>query len=98
MKDGDSWQPPADEQGDIARALFYMAVRYDGDDEHTTDLELGTLPSKTSAGHLPTLLRWNALDPPDDRERQRNDRIQRVQGNRNPFVDLPELAAEVFGD
>ena len=75
-----------------------MAVRYDGDEEHTTDLELGALPSETSAGHLPTLLRWNVLYPPGDKERGRNDRIEQIQGNRNPFVDLPGLAARVFSD
>jgi len=35
---------------------------------------------------------WNRLDPPDTLERQRNDRIQRIQGNRNRFIDNPRAA------
>jgi deoxyribonuclease-1 len=37
------------------------------------------------------LLRWHSADPPDDHERWRNARIEQLQGNRNPFIDRPEL-------
>jgi len=75
-----------------------MAIRYDGEDPDTTNLSLAPLPYPNSAGHLPTLLRWHQLDPPDEEEVLRNSRVQELQGNRNPFVDLPNLASRVFSE
>ena len=42
------------------------------------------------------MLKWNELDPVDDTERLRNDTIEQIQGNRNPFVDHPEYRARCF--
>ncbi len=98
-KDSDSWEPRDDEKGDIARACFYMDVRYDGSDPATRDLELSDSPSASAArfGHLLELLRWHRADPPDARERARNDAIHaRWQHNRNPFIDRPEFAGQLF--
>jgi deoxyribonuclease-1 len=39
-----------------------------------------------------TLERWNREDPVSDEERRRNDLIERLQGNRNPFIDDPARA------
>jgi deoxyribonuclease-1 len=36
------------------------------------------------------LLDWHRSDPPDGHERWRNDRIEVLQGNRNPYIDRPE--------
>ena len=84
-----------DHRGDVARICFYMYVRYDGltitDD--TTILESGT---DNTMGVLSTLLKWNEADPVDSFETQRNNRICRYQGNRNPFIDYPELANRIF--
>jgi endonuclease I len=88
-----TWEPPDDVKGDIARMLFYMAVRYEGPDY---DLELvdSIVPRQNKSpilGKLSTLLEWHGLDPVDEMERERNDRIYRdYQGNRNPFIDHPE--------
>ncbi|MGE8080449.1 endonuclease [Peribacillus loiseleuriae] len=97
--DSDSWEPPNNVKGDIARMLFYMAVRYEGNGE--LDLELSdtvnTYP-KPLHGKLSTLLEWNELDPVDDFEKHRNDVIfEKWQHNRNPFVDHPEWATEIWG-
>ena len=43
------------------------------------------------------LLRWSANDPVSDKERMRNDGIQKEQQNRNPFIDLPDLAEHIWG-
>jgi endonuclease I len=97
---GGLWTPRPSEKGDIARALFYMAVRYDGRDSGTSDLELGDAPNSATStfGHLETLLRWHQEDPVSEEERRRNHLIwSAYQGNRNPFVDHPEMAAAVFG-
>jgi endonuclease I len=98
-RDSDSWQPAPNERGDIARAMFYMDVRYNGSENNTTDLELVSLPPTGSQmGNLNTLLLWHAEDPPDDAERARNDLIHsRYQGNRNPFIDHPEFAESIWG-
>ncbi len=98
-RDSDSWQPAASERGDIARAMFYMDVRYNGSDPETTDMELVSFPpSGAQMGNLNTLLLWHAQDPPDEAERARNDLIfSRYQGNRNPFIDEPEFATAIWG-
>ena len=90
--DSDSWEPRTAEKGDIARMLFYMAVRYEGD-SGVANLEMqDTTPtSGPFYGKLSTLLRWHVQDPPDSWERRRNNRIQERQGNRNPFIDHPEF-------
>ena len=48
-------------------------------------------------GILDALLRWNRDDPPDDRERGRNDVVYAEQGNRNPFIDNPRFACLAWG-
>ena len=82
-------------RGDVARALFYMAVRYNG-----LNLVNGN-PSDTSGnkimGDLASLLVWNHSDPRDDFEMNRNNYIYTWQMNRNPFVDHPSLADYIFG-
>ena len=45
---------------------------------------------------LEVLNRWNEVDPPSDVEKLRNNTVQKVQGNRNPFVDYPELVARII--
>jgi hypothetical protein len=76
----------------------YMDVRYAGT-EGEPDLQLvdqRSGPGRT-LGHLCTLLDWHEADPPDDFERSRNDSVERIQGNRNVFIDEPELAAQLYG-
>ena len=48
-------------------------------------------------GRLSDLLRWHASSAVADWERARNDAVCAAQGNRNPFVDRPELVTRVFG-
>lgn len=97
--DADSWSPRPAVRGDVARMLFYMAVRYEGGDGEL-DLELVEKVNpkvlRAEHGRLSTLLRWHAEDPPDDAERRRHERIHERQGNRNPFVDHPGFALEIW--
>jgi len=96
--DFDSWEPPDRVKGDVARMMFYMAVRYEGDND-TYDLELlnktGTYGPKF--GKLSTLLQWHELDPVDEREQHRNEVIYSYQHNRNPFIDHPEFVEKIWG-
>ncbi len=80
--------------GDVSRALFYMAVRYNGlnlVNGNPSDAIVGQI------GDLATLLTWNTTDPRDDFEMNRNNYIYTWQMNRNPFIDYPNLADYIFG-
>ncbi len=73
----DLFEPPAEHKGNVARALFYFSVRY--------KIKIPTSEEKV-------LRRWNEQDPVDDAEMERNNQIHYSQGNRNPFIDFPNLA------
>ncbi len=81
-------------RGDVARAVFYMALRYNG-----LNVVNGDVPSEPKGyiGDLETLLRWNESDPADDFEMNRNNIIYNWQQNRNPFIDYPDLANYIWG-
>ncbi len=81
--------------GDVARAIFYMALRY-----NNIDVVNGN-PSNSTVGQLgdlATLLQWHRNDPPDDFEMNRNNVIYTWQINRNPFIDQPELVEHIWGN
>lgn len=81
-----------DFRGDVARILLYMYVQYDF-------LFLNDNPNQNldfSMGLLTELLAWHEEDKVDAFEVQRNNRIYEYQGNRNPFIDHPELANRLF--
>ncbi len=94
-----TFEPPDASKGDIARILFYMDVRYEGDVENEPDLKLVDAVNTygTELGRLSTLLAWHLQDPPDDFERRRNDLIYaNWQRNRNPFIDHPEWVFKLW--
>lgn len=102
--DGETvWETWIGRQGDVARALMYMDVRYEGD-SNEVDLILTDNPnlinytdsSPAYMGLLATLIEWHIADPVDERERRRNDVVYSFQGNRNPFIDHPEWVSYVF--
>ena len=97
--DADSWEPRDAVKGDVARMIMYMAVRYEGTDGFA-DLELNDNVDNGSApfmGRQSVLMEWNTQDPPDSFEQNRNQVIfDQFQHNRNPFVDHPEWAAEIW--
>lgn len=97
--DSDSWEPRDSVKGDVARMIFYMDVRYEGDSGEP-DLELNNQVNNGSApyhGKLSVLLEWHEEDPVDDLERRRNEIIYTdYQHNRNPFIDHPEWVAEIW--
>jgi endonuclease I len=98
--DADSWEPRNAVKGDVARMIFYMAVRYEGDDSWP-DLEVNdsvTNGTNPYLGRLSVLKQWNTQDPPDAFEKNRNQVIYSTyQHNRNPFIDHPEWVASIFG-
>ena len=100
LTDADSFAPRDAVKGDVARMIFYMAIRYEGGDgfanlEPNESVNNGAAPY---IGKLSVLKQWNAQDPPDAFEKRRNQVIyDQFQHNRNPFVDHPEWVASIFG-
>ena len=82
----DAFEPGAG-KGEIARAVLYFVTRHPG--------LVGDSPDEMNAADIPTLLKWHAQYPVTDYERHRNESIQDVQGNRNPYIDFPELVSRV---
>lgn len=97
--DGDSFEPRNAVKGDVARMIFFMAVRYEGNDGHV-NLEINNSVSNGSApymGKLSVLKQWSQQDPPDAFEKRRNQVIfDSFQHNRNPFIDHPEWVASIW--
>lgn len=93
-----TWEPPVDARGDVARILFYMDVRYEGDDD-VPDLSLSDSPDKDNAefGQLGILFQWHCSDQVSAEEKQKNETVAKAQGNRNVFIDTPTLAQRVYG-
>ena len=89
-------------KGQIARMMFYMDVRYEGNDQGTTrtpDLKLvdeGTENRSPELGYLSDLLKWHCMYPVTATEKKRNDSVQSWQGNRNPFIDRPEFVKAIW--
>lgn len=97
FRTANSWEPPDQVKGDVARMLFYMATRYEAGDR--VDLELNELLNNGSNpyhGKLSVLLEWHEMDPVDAFEMNRNNVIEQWQGNRNPFIDHPEWVKSIW--
>lgn len=103
--DGSTFEPLDFAKGDTARIIMYVYVHY-------STLAGGSVSSQT-AGELPItnivaanseakawelLLKWNKLDPVDDIERNRNEEVYKIQGNRNPFIDNESYADAIWGN
>lgn len=77
---GRYFEPPESHRGNVARALFYFAVRY---------------KMKIRETEEEYLRKWHEDDPVDQEEMDRNDGIFDIQYNRNPFIDYPELVDSI---
>ena len=104
-KDLDLFECKDDVKGDVARILLYVYCRWEQPNlytDMTDDLPAPESDSKSNSGKrviesLDTLLNWCMSDPVDTWEMERNDLTQSIQGNRNVFIDYPELAWRMFG-
>ena len=69
-------------RGEVARATLYFMLRY-------PDVKL-----RYNSKDVQMLKEWSEADPPSLHEQRRNHEIQKIQGNRNPFIDHPEWAQD----
>lgn len=91
---------PADEyKGDLARSYFYIATRYqDMLPTMSTSVLDGSSDFGIAQWAIDMLLEWHNNDPVSQKEIDRNEAIYAIQGNRNPFIDNPEWANEIWGN
>lgn len=92
---GTVFEPIDAYKGDLARSQMYMSVRY-----YTEDGGWTTSPATNKSDLLPwyssQLLQWHLLDTVSTKEIARNNAVFEIQNNRNPFIDHPEFAAEIW--
>ena len=96
---GTVFEPDNQYKGDFARSYFYMAAAYNSHiDEWNSDQLAGNSYPCFSAWSVNLLMKWHREDPVSEKEINRNEVVYRWQGNRNPFIDHPELAEYVWGN
>lgn len=97
------FEPDDEYKGDFARAYFYMATCYNNIISNWTKANGSSFFAGNSYPVFTTyainlLMEWHRLDPVSEKETTRNCYAHSWQGNRNPFIDHPELAEHIWGD
>ncbi|MCQ2285801.1 MAG: endonuclease [Bacteroidales bacterium] len=95
----DVFEPIDAYKGDLARTYFYMSLRY-------KDYNFAQDPVSSYVFNYSTLKpwalemfkKWSSQDTVSQKERDRNDAVQGIQNNRNPFIDFPQLVEYLWGD
>ena len=82
-------------RGDAARIIFYCVIADNG--LSLVDKE-SDYNSNHTMGKLSDLLKWNLQYSVQERENVRNEQVEKLQGNRNPFIDHPEYACKIWGN
>lgn len=77
---GTFFEPPAGHKGNVARAMFYFSIRYKMPIDSTQEFYLRM---------------WHKDDPVDAEEKRRHEVVFKLQLNRNPFIDSPELVSRI---
>lgn len=97
-----AWEPSDEYKGDFARIYMYMVTCYEDFSQKWTGNSVNQLDNNTypvfEDWTVKMLLEWCKKDPVDEWETERNNKVYQIQGNRNPFVDYPELAEYIWGD
>ena len=94
------WEPADEWKGDFARNYFYMVTTYSNltwTGEGLNMLQNNEWPTLQPWAYQ-LFLKWNRQDPVDAIEKERNEAVYGIQGNRNPFIDFPNLAEYIWGD
>lgn len=89
---------PADEyKGDFARTYFYMVTCYQNLTWKYTYMVSQNLWPTLNNWSVDLLLKWHNQDPVSEKETLRNEAVYKIQNNRNPFIDYPELVDHIWG-
>ena len=101
-KDGKLYWEPADPwKGDFARGYMYMATAYQDynwkGEQALQILQQGAYPTLKEWAYK-LYIQWAKADKPNALEIKRNNDVAKIQGNRNPYVDFPNLMEYVWGD
>lgn len=95
------FEPDDEYKGDFARIYFYMVTCYKGRISEwpgCDQLDYAQNGYKAfSDWSMRMLMEWHRADPVSQKELDRNEAVYRLQGNRNPYVDHPELAEYIWG-
>lgn len=85
------FEPWDKQKGNTARCMLYFVLRY-GDQSNIKVGEYQRANFWTSK--VPMFIKWSEkVDPANEQDLKRNDLVQDKQGNRNPFIDIPNLAS-----
>lgn len=105
---GTVFEPDDIYKGDFARMYMYMVVRYKPGNSNSVNLAAkgeGTIMFNSTDANfgltdysIALLMKWHRQDPVSVKEVMRNNGMEKVQGNRNPFIDYPDLAEYLWGN
>ncbi|MCR5184647.1 MAG: endonuclease [Bacilli bacterium] len=82
-------------RGEAARIILYCVV---ADPRLELECANSSGSKNNKMGNLETLLKWNLEYDVTDREKNRNEGAEYLQGNRNPFIDHPEYGCKIWGN
>lgn len=94
---GNVFEPIDEYKGDFARTYFYMATCYSGKCESWSGGVFGSAYLGFTSYGKELFLKWHRQDPVSSKETNRNNAVEKVQKNRNPFIDYPMLAEHIWG-
>ena len=99
---GTVFEPDDEYKGDFARTYFYMVTCYKNELPNwpgSAQLDYTTNRYKAfSTWSINLLVKWARQDPVSEKETKRNDAVYKIQGNRNPYIDNPELFEYIWGN
>lgn len=91
------FEPDDEYKGDFARAYMYVATVYDDINWVVDYMYKKEAYPTLQPWAMEMLLEWSRKDPVSQKELDRNNIVEQYQGNRNPFVDFPELCEYIWG-
>ena len=93
-------EPTDEHKGEIARSIFYVVTVYPAKlwTEWGETLLLHNGYPTLSEFALQSYLKWHREYPVTETEMRRNDAVEKLQGNRNPYIDHPDLAEHLWGN